>query len=304
LKSKSTKGRDINGILLLDKPIGYTSNQALQEVKRTLHARKAGHTGSLDPIATGLLPLCFGEATKVSQFLLDADKRYWAQFKLGQTTSTGDAEGEVLASSPVALDRARIEQALETFRGELEQIPPMYSAIKRNGQPLYKLARQGIEVEREPRRVTVYDLRLLDFKDGNLIELEMHCSRGFYVRSLAHDLGELLGCGAHVTALRRLAVAGFRVEDAVTLETLKALADDPAGLDALLVPIDGGLGHLPGVKLSRDAAYYLCRGQAVRAADAPSEGWVRLYTETAQFLGIGMVLRDGRVAPKRLFHGG
>jgi tRNA pseudouridine55 synthase len=302
LSKRSHYSRDVNGILLLDKPIGMTSNQALQEAKRIFRARKAGHTGSLDPIATGLLPLCFGEATKVSSFLLDADKRYWARFRLGVATATGDAEGDVLETRPVQCSAADVERALEGFRGEIEQVPPMYSAIKRQGQPLYKLARQGIEVEREARKVTVYHLQLLGFHGADEIELEMHCSRGFYVRGLAHDLGEALGCGAHVTALRRTAVAGFRLEDAVTLDQLRA-AEDTAALDALLVSPDGGLGHLPDVRLSRDAAYYLCRGQPVRAADLPRSGWVRLYTQEGdRFLGVGLVLNDGRVAPKRLFH--
>lgn len=292
-----------HGILLLDKPVGITSNRALQEAKRIFRVRKAGHTGSLDPIATGLLPLCFGEATKVSRFLIDADKRYWTAFRLGQVTSTGDSEGEIVDTQPVRLTRGDIERALADFNGEIEQVPPMYSALKRNGQPLYKLARKGIEVERQPRRVVVYDIRLLDFRDGDVVEIEIHCSKGFYMRSLAYDLGTVLGCGAHVAALRRLTVGGFRVEDAVGLEALRAVGN-PAQLNAFLMPTDDGLVHLPGVRLSRDAAYYLCRGQAVRAAETPRSGWVRLYTEGARFLGVGMMLKDGRVAPKRLFLGG
>lgn len=301
LQMKPDKAAEVNGVLLLDKPIGLTSNAALQEAKRIFRARKAGHTGSLDPIATGLLPLCFGEATKISRFLLEAPKRYQARFRLGQTTATGDAEGEVVATRAVTVGRAEVESALTRFMGEIEQIPPMYSAIKLHGQPLYKLARQGIEVERAPRRVTVYELRLLGH-GGDEIEIEVACSSGFYVRALAHDLGEVLGCGAHVTALRRTAVGAFRVEEAVTLERLKALTD-PAERSALLLPSDRGLAHLPGVNLSRDAAYYLCRGQSVRAEAVPGAGWVRLYGEGAHFLGVGVVLPDGRVAPKRLLHG-
>ena len=206
--------RDVHGILLLDKPAGMTSNQALQATKRLLQARKAGHTGSLDPLATGLLPLCFGEATKVSQFLLEADKRYQVVLRLGESTNTYDAEGEVTAVRPVSLDRARLEQALTRFRGGIDQIPPMYSAIKQEGQPLYKLARAGITVDRPPRRVQIHEIRLLDWQDSRL-ELEVACSKGTYIRSLAHDLGEVLGCGAHVAALRRLGTGGFDIGQAI-----------------------------------------------------------------------------------------
>jgi len=299
-------GRDVNGVLLLDKPAGLTSNQALQQAKRLFAANKAGHTGSLDPIATGLLPLCFGEATKISQFLLDADKRYRTTFRLGQRTSTGDLEGEVVSERPVEVSERDVERALAEFRGEIMQVPPMHSAIKRQGQPLYKLARKGVELELEPRPVTVYGLGMvvLDTAAGTL-ELDLECSRGFYVRSLARDLGEALGCGAHVATLRRIGVGGFDVADAVTLETLnQEPGDDPSRLDRYLVEPDRGLQHLPGVQLSPDAAYYLCQGQPVRAADAPREGWVRLYGEQARFLGVGQMLDDGRVAPKRLFHAG
>lgn len=292
--------RDVCGILLLDKPVGLTSNGALQEAKQLLGARKAGHTGSLDPIATGLLPLCFGDATKLSSFFLDADKRYWTRIKLGESTDTGDCEGRPTAVRPAdAISDGALEEALDRFRGEFDQVPPMYSAVKRQGRPLYKLARQGIVVEREPRRVAVYELRQVA-RRGDWVDLEMHCSRGFYVRALAHDLGEDLGCGAHVVELRRLAVGTLRVEAAVTLDRLRAI-DGVEGRRALLMPGDKGLTHLPQVNLSVDAAYYLCRGQPVRAADLPNEGWVRLYSEGAGFLGLGTVLDDGRVAPKRLF---
>ncbi len=289
--------REINGILLLDKPAGYTSNQALQAVKHLLQARKAGHTGSLDPLATGLLPLCFGEATKISQFLLEADKRYWVAIRLGQSTSTYDAEGEVLVTRPVQLTQAAIEAALRPFQGEIQQIPPMYSAIKQAGQPLYKLARAGIEVDRPARRVTIQALRLLRWQDERL-ELEVSCSKGTYIRSLAHDLGEVLGCGGHVTALRRLATGGFSLEQAIALETLQNLPDD-ARL-AQLLPLDLALTHLPAVYLSLNAAYYLCQGQVVTAPHGLSTGLVRLYEAGGRFLGLGEVQGDGRVAPKRL----
>lgn len=296
---KSASLRAVDGVLLLDKPAGLTSNDALQRAKRLLRARKAGHTGSLDPIATGLLPLCFGEATKISRFLLEADKRYRTTFRLGEITDTGDAQGEVVERRPVNVTRREVERALGRFQGEIEQVPPMYSAIKRGGQPLYKLARQGIEVEREARTVRVTELRLADFREGESVELEIACGSGFYVRSFAHDLGEVLGCGAHVAALRRLGVGGFDLERAVTLEQLEA-AGGPEACDRYLLSTDEGLAHLPGVTLSRDAAYYLCRGQPVRVEDLPRSGWVRLYTETGRFLGVGLVQADGRVAPKRL----
>jgi tRNA pseudouridine55 synthase len=299
-------GRDVNGVLLLDKPAGLTSNQALQQAKRLFAANKAGHTGSLDPIATGLLPLCFGEATKISQFLLDADKRYRTTLRLGQRTSTGDLEGEVVSERPVDVSDRDVERALAGFRGPILQVPPMHSAIKRQGQPLYKLARKGVELELEPRPVTVYALTLVAYDAAaGTLELDLDCSRGFYVRSLARDLGEALGCGAHVATLRRIGVGGFDVADAVTLAALEQEpGDDPARLDRYLVEPDRGIDHLPGVQLSPDAAYYLCQGQPVRAADAPREGWVRLYGEQSRFLGVGQMLDDGRVAPKRLFHAG
>ncbi len=297
---RAHRRRTVNGILLVDKPRGITSNEALQRAKHAYNARKAGHTGSLDPIATGLLPLCFGEATKASSFFLDADKRYHTLFKLGESTDTGDAEGRILARHSVDVEDRAVGQVLQDFYGPIDQIPPMYSAVKKDGQPLYKLARQGIEVERKPRRVVVHDLHWTR-PDNEHLQLDIHCSSGFYVRRLAHEVGERLGCGAHVTELRRVGVGQFDVRDAVALDRICA-AEDVAELDDHLIPVDEGLHHLPGVKLSTDAAYYLCRGQPVRATDLPERGWVRLYAEGAGFLGIGKILGDGRVAPKRLFH--
>lgn len=298
-RTRRARGRDIQGILLLDKPQGMTSNAALQQVKTAFKARKAGHTGSLDPIATGLLPICFGEATKISGFFLDADKVYETVLKLGEATTTGDAEGEVTERAEVKLTDIRIEAALEHFRGEIEQVPPMYSAIKMGGQPLYKLARQGIEVERKPRLLRVYELTGQRLDDRRLA-LKIHCSSGFYVRGLAHDLGQDLGCGAHVESLKRTGVGSLNIADSVSLEQIRA-QPQLAVLDRYLIPGDAALTQMPGVTLSADAAYYLCRGQAVRAADLPTEGYVRLYANEAGFLGVGTVLSDGRVAPKRLF---
>lgn len=301
-RRKQKRGRRVDGILLLDKPAGLTSNAALQEAKRAFDAAKAGHTGSLDPIATGLLPVCFGEATKLSGFFLSADKRYHAVFKLGVATDTGDRDGAVTRQSAVDVDEARIEREVAAFRGDIEQVPSMYSAIKKDGTPLYELARQGMEVERPARPVTVYSLewRLLE---ENRLAVDLHCSSGFYVRTLADELGAALGCGAHVDTLTRTAVGEFRLEDAFSLEYIKSLCGDRARLDDLLIAGDRGLGHLPGIDLTTDAAYYLVRGQPVRAAHLPRTGLVRLYTEEVGFLGVGEVVGDGRVAPKRLFHG-
>ena len=288
----------VDGVLLLDKPLGMTSNQALQTAKRLLHACKAGHTGSLDPIATGLLPLCFGEATKVSQFLLNADKRYWTVFRLGVSTDTYDSEGETTAVRPVTVRRRDIERALRRFEGEIEQVPPMYSAIKHGGKPLYKLARAGVNVERKPRQVVVHELRLLDFHDDR-IELEIACSKGTYIRSLAHDLGQTLGCGAHVVQLRRLSVGDLNVDQAFTLEALGAMPPPEAVTEALL-PVDAVISGMPDIHLTRLATHYLCQGQAVSVKHRCPPGWVRLYDERDRFLGMGQVLDDGRVAPRRL----
>jgi tRNA pseudouridine55 synthase len=289
---------DVNGILLLDKPEAMTSNGALQIAKNMFHARKAGHTGSLDPIATGLLPLCFGEATKVSQFLLNADKHYRTVFKLGESTTTYDSEGDLIEKRPVTVTRRGVERALRRFEGTIEQLPPMYSAIKRGGKSLYKLARRGIEVERVPRRIMIHQMQCLSLQ-GDLLELHIHCSKGTYVRALAHDLGEILDCGAHVQSLRRLAVGEFTVENAVTLDELEVQQTREAR-EALLLPVDMALSSLPDVHLTPLAAHYLCRGQPVSVRHSHSPGWVRLYTGASQFLGMGQILDDGRVAPRRL----
>ncbi|MBI3897923.1 MAG: tRNA pseudouridine(55) synthase TruB [Gammaproteobacteria bacterium] len=290
--------RPVDGVLLLDKPRGPTSNRALQLVKHLLEACKAGHTGSLDPLATGLLPLCFGEATKLSQFLLEAEKRYWAVFRLGVTTTTFDSEGEVRQVRPVAVDRQMLERALVEFRGEIDQVPPMYSALKHEGRPLYELAREGLEVDREVRRVTIDEI-VVHSLEGDRLELEIACSKGTYIRSLAYDLGERLGCGAHVAELRRLSVGTLRVDQAVTLESLEALAD-PAARAARLIPADQVLSAIPDIHLTALAAHYLQRGQAVTARHDYASGWVRLYDPENRFLGMGQVLDDGRVAPRRL----
>ncbi len=300
------KGRKISGILLLDKPAGMTSNAALQDVKRLYQAAKAGHTGSLDPLATGVLPLCFGEATKFSQFLLDADKRYLTRIRLGVTTETGDADGEVVATNPVPdLTEKQVEDCLTGFRGEIEQVPSMYSALKHQGQPLYKLARQGIEVERKTRKVTVRQLTLVEMTPDSLV-LDIQCTKGTYVRTLAEDIGKVLGCGAHVTELRRLASGPFNIEQSVTLDHLKALHDEAGfdGLDNLLLPVASAVADWPSVALPEMSASYLRQGQPVLVAKAPTSGWVRIFSESdndeSEFLGIGEILDDGRVAPRKL----
>lgn len=304
MSRKRNSRRAVNGLLLLDKPAGMSSNEALQQVKRLFNAQKAGHTGSLDPLATGMLPICLGEATKISGFLLDADKRYRMTCKLGIKTATGDAEGEVLERRSVPqLDAAQLEAALARFRGEIQQIPPMYSALKHQGERLYKLARQGQEVERAPRTVMIHELRVLR-QGGDEIDLEVACSKGTYVRALAEDLGEALGCGAHVSALRRLAVGPYREPEAmITLDELRHLAADGfAALDARLLAVESALYDWPQIRLSADSAFYMRQGQAVLIPKAPTSGWVRLYDQHERFLGVGEVQDDGKVAPRRLFH--
>jgi tRNA pseudouridine55 synthase len=286
---------------LLDKPSGITSNDALQQVKRLYFAKKAGHTGSLDPLASGVLPICMGEATKASAFLLDADKRYRVRCKLGIRTATGDAEGEVTQTRAVAsYSEEQLEAVFAEFRGSIEQIPPMYSALKHQGQRLYKLARQGVEVEREPRSVEIYELNLAG-QGEDWIDISVHCSKGTYVRTLAEDIGEKLGCGAHVSALRRTAVGPYDDRNLVSIETLKELKEtDMAAMDKLLLPIESALTQWPDVNLSSDAAFYLQQGQPVLVPHAPTSGWVRLYEGERSFLGMGEILDDGRVAPRRL----
>lgn len=297
------KGREVTGILLLDKPSGLTSNAALQSAKKLFRARKAGHTGSLDPLANGLLPLCFGEATKLSGFLLDADKRYIADIRLGARTATGDAEGEVLRRGDAAtIDRATIEAAVARFRGEIDQVPPMFSAVKQNGVPLYKLAHQGIEVERKARPVVIHRFEVLAF-EGDTVTVEVHCSKGTYIRVLADELGEVLGCGAHVSRLRRTGVGAFDAGRMFTLDALAGIAErGEAALDACLVSMEDALGQWPDVRLSQEVAYFLVRGQPVFVPHAPSQGLVRIYTREDRFLGVGRILDDGRIAPKRLIN--
>lgn len=298
------RGRPVSGILLLDKPIGLSSNHALQRVKRLYDARKAGHTGSLDPLADGMLPICFGDATKLSAFLLDADKHYWFRVRLGVSTATGDSEGEVLqtqATDGVGVEQ--IEQVLARFVGDIEQLPPMYSALKHKGKRLYELARKGVEIEREPRRVSIHSLSLVGV-DLPEFELQVHCSKGTYVRTLAEDIGNALGVGAHVTALRRTGVGPYTGYEMYSMDTLEGLAEQgPEALDRLLLPLDTALMDWPAVRVNADTAFYLKQGQAVLVPKAPTQGWVRIY-QGDEFIAMGQVQDDGRVAPKRLMTGG
>lgn len=303
------RGRPVDGIIVVNKEKGASSNDVLQRVKRLYGAAKAGHTGSLDPLATGVLPICLGEATKFSQFLLDSDKSYRTEVKLGARTETGDMEGEIVEERPVTVTREDVEAILEQFRGEIDQVPSMYSALKHNGEPLYKLARQGIVVERPSRRVTIHRLGLLGF-NGDRITLEVDCGKGTYIRTLAEDIGEALGCLAYVAELHRTA-AGPYVEDSMhTLEQLEEVRDGGghSALDKLLLPLDTSVGDWPQVRLGQTSSFYISQGQPVQVPQAPTSGGVRLYgqeisesgEETFRFLGVGQIDDDGRVAPKRL----
>lgn len=294
--------RQVHGILLLDKPIDITSNAALQKVKRLFTAKKAGHTGSLDPIATGMLPICFGEATKFSQFLLESDKSYHVVAKLGVQTTTGDCEGEVINTLPVVdVTESRIKLVIEKFLGNIEQIPPMFSAIKYQGKPLYKLARSGIEIERKPRPITIFSLELEALMADQFI-FKVHCSKGTYIRTLVEDIGRELGCGAHVIQLRRLAVSPYGNATMYSLPALEAIAERLGfdGLSACLLPVETSVQIFPAVKLSTSATFYLRMGQAVRSPFPISSPLVRLMSEDAKFLGVGEVMPDGRVKPHRL----
>ena len=302
------RGRDIHGVLLLDKPQGLSSNDALQKVKRLFTANRAGHTGALDPLATGMLPICLGEATKFSQYLLDSDKRYRVIARLGQRTDTSDADGAVISERPVTFTQEQLDTALESFRGETQQVPSMYSALKYQGRKLYEYAREGIEVPREARSITVYELKFIRW-EGDELELEIHCSKGTYIRTITDDLGEMLGCGAHVIYLRRLQVATYPVASMVTLEQLAALSEEafrterqPAELlDPLLMPMDSPAEAYPVVNLLSSVAAYFKQGMPVQAANAPSSGLVRVTEgDENKFIGMAEIAEDGRVAPRRL----
>jgi tRNA pseudouridine55 synthase len=309
LARRRNRGRSVNGIFLLNKPLDRSSNQALQRVKNLFDANKAGHTGALDPLATGVLPICLGEATKFSQFLLDSDKHYRSTFVLGVATETGDCDGDTVSQADAsALTQNQIDSAIEAFRGEIQQIPSMYSALKHNGQPLYKLARQGIEVERDARTINVYKFEILDFRPGPQAELdvEVHVSKGTYVRTLAEDLGAALGCGAHVSALHRHIAGPFTEQESMTVPELEKLREncEAPELDYLLKPMDIAVADRMAVELSEIVAGYFQLGQEVMSTQAFRNGQegdiVRVFREGGAFLGVGTVTEDGKVAPKRL----
>lgn len=306
---KRNFGRPISGVLVLNKAAGMTSNQALQKAKHLFFANKAGHTGSLDPFATGVLPLCFGEATKFSQYLLDADKRYISTFRLGIETSTADIEGEEISRVDAShISAAQIEAALDEFRGDILQVPPMVSALKVNGQPLYKLARKGQMIERQARAVTIHQLDILAIRHGVIaeVDVDIRCSKGTYIRSIASDLGTKLGVGGHVAKLHRAAAGMFVESQAVTLETLIAGRGDGEAnlLDVHLLPPDAALESMPKLALSDTSSHYFCQGQAVmdmRVYRLGDQGdTVRVCREDGVFLGLGEITDDGCVAPRRV----
>lgn len=305
--SRRRKGRDVNGILVIDKPQGVTSNGILQQVKRLYGAAKAGHTGALDPLATGVLPLCFGEATKFSQLMLDSDKAYIATAKLGVRTETGDSEGAVVAEKPVSQDLSQegLEELLDQFRGDIQQVPSMYSALKHKGRPLYEYAREGIEIERPARPVTIYELTLLNVRDDE-IDLAVKCTKGTYIRSLVEDIGEALGCGAHVSALRRTLAAGFTLDDCHPVVELEAMRERGESLDSLLVRPDAALSMYPKVELEGGRLVSLLNGQPVRIPGHSESGPVCLYGD-GRFVGLGEGITEGegvKIVPRRLVKNG
>ena len=298
--ARTRNARRIDGVLLLDKPLGPSSNSVLQHVKRLFEAQRAGHTGTLDPRATGLLPICLGEATKFGSQLLDADKAYVADVRLGIRTETGDAEGLIVEERPVKVIKEQIDSALAAFRGEIVQIPPMYSALKKDGQPLYKLARMGVEVERKARNVTIRRLEARAF-EADLLQMYVQCSKGTYIRTLAEDIGEFLGCGAHLASLRRVETGSLSLERATSLERLEEL--DLAERTKLLLPVDTLVAELPRIELGEDAAHRFQQGQET---DVPTEypsailGQARVYATSGRFLGLGIVTQGSRLQPHRL----
>ena len=294
--------RPVNGVLLLDKPLGFSSNQALQKVKWLYQAAKAGHTGTLDPLATGLLPLCFGEATKFSHYLLDAKKSYHATVKLGATTTTGDAEGEVLSRAEVSVTQDQLQKVIRQFIGDITQVPPMYSALKFEGKALYEYAREGVDIERVARAVTILDIQLIRFQ-GDVAEITVTCSKGTYIRTLAEDIGAALDCGAHLIGLRRTATADYQLHDAITVEQLEVMSLPDR--DAQLLAVDSALQNMPEIHVDADSAFYLMQGQSIWLSGVVTKHIhaaedFRLYGASGEFLGLGKQLEDGKIAPKRL----
>lgn len=296
------KGRDIHGVFLLDKPQGISSNDIMQKVKRLFQANKAGHTGALDPLATGMLPICLGEATKFSQFLLDSDKRYRVIAKLGERTDTSDADGQIVQTRDIQISEEEIVAALSHFRGEIMQVPTMFSALKHNGKPLYEYARAGITVEREARPITIFELLFIAYQ-APYLTLEVHCSKGTYIRTLIDDLGELLGCGAHVTMLRRLAVADYPEDRMCSFADLQKMAENNplVALDKLLLPIDSAVESLPKLNLDEKQTKSVCFGQRVKFNNEIGlYGLVRLFSDTKAFLGVAEITQDNVIRPSRM----
>ena len=302
MSRRNKKGRDINGVILLDKATGASSNFVLQQVKRLFFAKKAGHTGSLDPLASGLLPICLGQATKVAQFLLDDDKRYFVRGRLGQVSDTGDAEGKVSEfGSPKDVDESRIAGVLPQFLGNIKQVPPMYSALKRDGKPLYELARQGIEVEREARPVTIHEINFISL-ENDIVSLDVACSKGTYIRTLVEDIGKILGCGAHVIELRRTGFAHFDLSHSLTFEQLEALKDDNfEQLDELMLGADTMLPNFESVFLSAEQTDDVKLGRKITFGNYAEVQKLKLFDHAQQFIGIGESNLEGEVLPKRLF---
>ena len=300
--ARRRKGRDIHGVLLLDKPTGLSSNDALQKVKRLFQAKKAGHTGALDPLATGMLPICFGEATKFSQYLLDSDKRYRVIARLCERTDTSDSDGQIIERRAITFTQAELGQALDKFRGPIKQVPTMFSALKHQGRPLYEYARQGITIEREARDITVYELLFIRL-EGDELELEIHCSKGTYIRTIIDDLGEMLGCGAHVIYLRRLQVSKYPIERMVKLEFLQQHQDDIEFLTHLLMPMDSPVQDYPIEYLNEAQGQDILLGRTIRLdSEDKSEQLIRIYADyngQQQFLGMGL-RHHSLLSPKRL----
>lgn len=298
------RGRDIHGVFLLDKPQGMSSNDILQKVKRIFQANKAGHTGALDPLATGMLPICLGEATKFSQFLLDSDKRYLVTAKLGERTDTSDAEGQIVETREVKVAEADILANLDQFRGDILQVPTMFSALKHNGKPLYEYARAGITVEREARPITIFELNFIEY-NAPFLTLEVHCSKGTYIRTLIDDLGEVLGCGAHVTMLRRTAVANYPIDKMMSYVDLQKLVENQplVELDKHLLEMDTAVSSLAKINLTEQQTKAVGFGQRVRF-DNPDKiyGLVRLYSDDKQFLGVAEMTHDNVIRPSRMIN--
>ena len=302
-KSQKKQYNDVNGILLLNKSAGVSSNQSLQKVKRIYNAKKAGHTGSLDVPATGLLPICFGEATKVSEYLLRSDKKYFARCRLGETTTTGDAEGDLLERKQIPpSNKLKLEEVLENFIGEIKQTPPMFSALKHQGVRLYKLAYKGISVERKSRCIKIYKINLLN-RGSDFFDIEVTCSKGSYIRTLVEDIGKKIGCGAHVLTLNRKISGPFHESDSITLEEIENIArNNPVALSDLLLPMDTALKDIPQIQLKNEEVFSITRGQSINTNGSHKCGKLRMYDSSRQFIGLGEITKDGRVSPKRLIN--